>query len=222
MCFAVNQENKKIIDQQLQLWPDGEIEIIGWAPRRWISAFDFPLMPIVLFEDGKPRVDGANWGLVPHWIKDDEGQKAIRVQTLNARVETIFTKPSFKASAHSRRCLIPVNGFYEYQHLDKEGRPDPAGKKTKPYRLYLRDKPVFYLGGLWALWRGTRTFSIVTMEANALMRQIHNTKSRMPLIIPAGWEEPWLRGGPEEEIRPLMLPCDDDGLEAEETAGKKD
>jgi len=217
MCFAVNQTNKTELDKQLLLWPKGDLPLVGWTPRRWMDAFAHPLMPVILSDRS---VALAEWGLIPVWTKDDADAKVRQNQTLNAKGETIHELPSFKGSATKKRCLVPVNGFFEYQHLNKAGELDPEGKITKPYRLFVKDKPVFYLGGLWSEWGGRTTFTIVTMPSNTLMSRIHNAKLRMPVIIPDEAAEIWLAGGSAADLQPFVQPRDDIGLEAEETEGK--
>lgn len=217
MCFAVNQANKAELDKQLLLWPKGDLPLVGWTPGRWMDAFAHPQMPIILNDR---TVALAEWGLIPVWTKDEADAKVRQNQTLNAKAETIHELPSFKGSAVKKRCLVPVNGFFEYQHLNKAGELDPEGKVTKPYRLFLQDRSVFYLGGLWSDWNGRKSFTIVTMPSNTLMSTIHNAKLRMPVIVPDEAAEIWLAGGNATELQVFVQPRDDLGLVAEETEGK--
>jgi putative SOS response-associated peptidase YedK len=128
-----------------------------------------------------------HWGLLPHWAKDKE----IRKNTLNARIETIAEKPSFRQVVH-QRCLVLVDGFYEWQWLD------PAGKLKQKYEIGLPNHEAFALGGLWSQWTDKETgellttYAILTTEAKGLMAEIHNSKHRMPLIIAPGQENAWL------------------------------
>lgn len=157
------------------------------------------------------------------WTRSPAGSSDAEVrqkQTLNAKAETIHELPSFRGSADNTRCLVPINGSFEYQHLNKAGELNPSGKLTKPYRLFLQGKAVFYWGGLWSEWGGKTTFSIVTMPSNTLMSRIHNAKLRMPVIVPDEAAELWLAGGSAEDLRAFTQPRDDLGLEAEETEGK--
>ena len=213
MCFAVNQANKAELDKQLLLWPKGDLPLVGWTPKRWMDAFAHPQMPIILNDR---TVELAEWGLIPVWTKDDADAKVRQNQTLNARAETLHELPSFRGSASKKRCLIPVNGFFEYQHLNKGGEPDPEGKVTKLYGLFVQDKPVFYLGGLWSEWNGRKSFTIVTMPSNTLMSRIHNAKLRMPVIVPDEAADLWLAGGDANELQPFVQPRDDMGLVAQE------
>ncbi len=110
-------------------------------------------------------------------------------KTFNARSETIDTKPAFRESFISRRCLVPVRGFFEWQHI--------GGRKI-PWYISLRDEDIFSLAGIWDSWKmkggvSVNTFSVVTTRANELMSEIHNTKKRMPVILPAAAEKLWLK-----------------------------
>lgn len=156
------------------------------------NAFDHPRL--VLFTDTAPREPGLfTWGLVPGWVKGDAQRVELWNRTLNARGETIFDKPAFRAAAKHRRAIVYVEGFYEHFHF---------GKKAYPHFIRLKDREAFALAALWEEWTDResnmlwRTFSIVTTEANALMRRIHNKPGsegpRMPLILAEGEEEQWL------------------------------
>jgi putative SOS response-associated peptidase YedK len=129
-----------------------------------------------------------HWGLIPHWAKDDH----IRKYTLNARIETIEEKVSFKDSVNNR-CLIIADGFFEWQWLDAKGH------KKQKYRLHLPNDELFELAGLWSEWTDTssgeiiKTYSILTTDANELLGKIHNSKKRMPILVANDKE--WLQGG---------------------------
>jgi putative SOS response-associated peptidase YedK len=120
------------------------------------------------------------WGLVPFWADDPE----IGIRTINARSETAATKPAFRASFRSRRCLIVADGFYEWQARD--------GRK-QPYYISLKSGQPFAFGGLWDRWdkqgEPLETCTILTTEANEPMRAIHD---RMPVVIPPESFDIWL------------------------------
>ncbi len=194
MCLAVNQADKHELLRRLQAWADGVLLLEGWAPEARMQAHALPRLPLMLA--GK-RVELAAWGLIPDTM------------TFNARIETIFEKPSFRVAAPRQRCLIPVNAFWEYQHLDKAGNPDPVGKATKPFLIRLADDRVMLLGGLWSRWRGQLTMTVVTKPANALMSRIHNAKQRMPVIVSPAEAEQWLAGGGTRELEAFALPRED-------------
>lgn len=157
------------------------------------NGFQFPKTPVITNNQAQ-EIQLLNWGLIPHWAKD----KDIRKNTLNARIETIAEKPSFRNVIH-QRCLVLVDGFYEWQWLD------PEGKKKQKYEIGLPDGEAFALGGLWSKWvdketgEELNTYAILTTEAKGLMAEIHNSKNRMPLIIQPGFETAWL----QEEISTL-------------------
>lgn len=150
------------------------------------NGFQFPQTPVIT-NDKPELIRMLHWGLLPHWAKDKE----IRNNTLNARIETIAEKPSFRQVIH-QRCLVLVDGFYEWQWLD------PAGKAKQKYEIGLANHEAFALGGLWSQWTGKETgellttYAILTTEAKGLMAEIHNSKHRMPVIIAPGQEQAWL------------------------------
>ncbi len=114
-----------------------------------------------------------HWGLIPSWAKDT----SIGWKLTNARSETVMEKPSFRSSYHSRRCLIPVDGFYEWQHV---------GRQKQPYYFHRTDGDLFALAGLWERWvdKGKEEIiescTILTCEANFLVSPIHH---RMPVVM---------------------------------------
>ena len=117
-------------------------------------------------------------GSFHHVAKDTN----IRKSTLNARLETIDQKPSFKPSL-SKRCLVLADGFFERKWLD------PKGKSKQKYLLTLPGEEAFAFAGLWNAWTNKsteevlNTYTIITTAANELMSEIHNTKKRMPVIL---------------------------------------
>lgn len=134
------------------------------------------------------------WGLIPFWAKDAK----IGLKTINARAETVTTSATFREAMKRRRCLVPADGFYEWQRLD--------AKTKQAYALGLKDEGPFAFAGLWERWRdpGTgqtlETYSIVTTEPNELTARVHD---RMPVIVaPRDWER-WMEPGD-----PARLPVD--------------
>ena len=122
-------------------------------------------------ETGERRLDLLRWGLIPSWTKDI---KAAR-KPINARSETAATSSMFKGALAARRCLVPMNAFYEWQ-----SRPDGQ----QPYAIARQDGAPLAMAGLWEGWRSSdgevvRTFAIMTTCANATMRQLHE---RMPVV----------------------------------------
>lgn len=152
------------------------------------NGFQYPKTPIITNKDSD-KIQLYYWGLIPHWAKED----SIRKNTLNARIETITEKPSFR-DVVNKRCLVIADGFYEWQWLDS------TGKQKQKYELTLPNNEAFAFAGLYSEWidKSTgevlNTYTILTTEANELMSQIHNTKKRMPVILSKEYEQSWLKG----------------------------
>jgi len=129
----------------------------------------------------QPELTFLAWGLIPSWTKDPNiGNKLI-----NARAETIADKPAFRAAFRRRRCLIPIDGFYEWKK---------AGKTKQPYYITSRDNRPMAIAGLWEHWEAPdgsviESFTLITTEANNLVRPIH---PRMPAILPEDAFDQWL------------------------------
>lgn len=152
------------------------------------------------------------WGFLPPYLRNFEDVKKFRFgykdssgkfhkpfTTLNATSEELLSK-MYKDAALNRRCLVPVHGFYEWMHVMVVGK---SGKLLKtpekfPYLVRMRHQDEFFLAGIWQPWFNTEekmtvnTFAIVTTAANTLMKQIHNSKERMPTILPGDLAEAWL------------------------------
>ena len=139
-------------------------------------------VPVIrLRADASRELSLLRWGLVPSWAQDPSiGQRMI-----NARAETVASKPSYRAAFRRRRCLVPADGYYEWQK---------AGRAKQPYYIRLRDEPLFAMAGLWEQWHDTggelwETFAIITTEANQATRAIHD---RMPVILSQQDYAQWL------------------------------
>lgn len=137
---------------------------------------------ITIINDGsKNRVGTLRWGLVPSFAKDEK----IGYQMINAKSETLHEKPSFLPSFQSKRCVILADSFYEWKKTEK-------GKT--PMRIQLNTESIFPMAGLWSTFTrddGTKlhTCTIITTEANALMKDIHE---RMPVILDEQAAHAWL------------------------------
>ncbi|PVY42332.1 SOS response-associated peptidase [Pontibacter virosus] len=146
-----------------------------------------------------------SWGLQPFWAKD---AKAVK-RAINARAETLGEKPSFRKLLDSKRCLVPADGFFEWQKTEQ-------GKV--PYRILLKDEDTFSFAGLWDEWldKSTgeilHTYTIITTEANDLVKPIHD---RMPVILSPEAEELWLDAHEsQEELLSLLKPYDSKAMKA--------
>jgi putative SOS response-associated peptidase YedK len=161
---------------------------------------------VVVQREDRRAVTAYRWGLVPFWAKDPK----IGNKLFNARAETVATAPAFRDSFLKRRCLVPVDSFYEW-------RREAKGKR--PFSIDRPDGRPLALAGLWSGWKDKetgeirRTFTILTTGPNALMRTIHD---RMPVVVP---EEDWDRwldptADDPDELVALLVPAADGSLEA--------
>lgn len=204
MCYDIQQMGDKIIrraERQLGI-THFDLKQLDFKFFH-VSGFAHPQVMVISSEKPDALVP-MQWGLIPPWIKTHTDAMQIRNQTLNARNDGVFTKPSYRQLILKRRCIIPVNGFYENR--------DVAGKKY-PYFIYKAEDEPLLLGGIWNRWTDTEsgevleTFTIITTDANALMSRIHNSKLRMPLIIKPEDKNRWLDTSlAKEEVEQLMQP----------------
>lgn len=142
------------------------------------NAFSHPFLPIVV---ENRNLTLGKWGLIPRWVNGCDKATEISKYTLNARVETVREKPSFKYSVDSDRVIVIIDGFYEWKHL---------GRKKIPYYISA-DKPLL-IAGLKSIWSGFNTFSLITTSALGIMKEIHNSKERMPFFISEDDMDIWL------------------------------
>jgi putative SOS response-associated peptidase YedK len=182
-----------------------------YKPIYHASAFKTPLVPVIT-DDMPDQIQLVRWGLVPFWVKNRKGADEIRFKTLNAKSETIFDKPSFRTSIQTKRCLVIVDGFFEWHH---------EGSNKYPFYIHKLNRRLFALAGIWDMWEdkktgeALRTFSIITTEANPLLSEIHNTKKRMPVILSESSEQRWLEVDlSREDIEAILKPYDKSDLEA--------
>jgi putative SOS response-associated peptidase YedK len=149
-------------------------------------------LPIVRYDvrEGARSLDVMRWGLIPFWAKDIK----IGFSTINARAEDIETKPAFREAFQRRRCLVPLDSFYEWKKT-------ATGKQ--PYAIALADRRLMAMAGLWETWRSpagerVRSFSIVTTTPNELCAELHD---RMPVVLkPEVWPV-WLGEEPADVPR---------------------
>lgn len=151
-------------------------------------------LPVVRLDprNGQRSLDLLRWGLVPRWAKDTK----IGYTTFNAKSEGIETKPTFRDAFLKRRCLVPIDNFYEWKK---------DGKERQPYAIARADRQIMALAGLWEVWRSPagevlRSFTIVTTAANALLAPLHE---RMPVILDKDAWAVWL-GEDEGDYQSLM------------------
>jgi putative SOS response-associated peptidase YedK len=130
------------------------------------------------------------WGLIPSWAKDS----SMGARLINARSETVTEKPSFREAFKRRRCIIPADGFYEWQR---------TGGRKQPFFFHMRDDRPFGFAGLWDRWQSPEgevieSCTILTTEANEVLRPVHD---RMPVILHPETYELWL----EDDMRKVGL-----------------
>jgi putative SOS response-associated peptidase YedK len=136
------------------------------------------------------------WGLVPSWAKD----KAIGNKLINARSETVTEKPSFREAFARRRCLVPVDGFFEWSR---------RGDRKRPFYFPMRDGEPFAIAGPWERWEGEggplETCTLLTTSANELLAPYHD---RMPVILRPEDYDVWLgaAGGGADRLTSLLCP----------------
>ncbi len=164
-------------------------------------------IPVIRAVDGTLRVDLLRWGLVPFFAKGNIG----RYSTINARVETIETSASYRGPwLRAQRCLVPAVGFYEW-HVDADG-------SKQPYYIHPADQSLCAFAGLWDRSTGDDgaeilSCTIITVPANALLAQIHNSKRRMPAMLLREARSTWLSGS-MEAARNALIPDPDSRLAA--------
>ena len=146
------------------------------------------------------RVRAMRWGLLPPWVKADaDGRPKPKSLLINARAETLTSSPAFRASARAQRCLVPMDGYYEWRPS-----PDP-GAKT-PFYMFRRDGAPILVAGLWSAWRPDEasgpmlTATIVTTDAVGDLAEIHD---RMPLMLDENAWDRWLN--PDESAPEDLL-----------------
>jgi putative SOS response-associated peptidase YedK len=159
-------------------------------PRRYNAAPSQELLVIRRDRDtSEVSLDPLRWGLIPYWCKDPKGGR----KPINAKAETVARLPMFRDAYGQRRCILPVDGFFEWKAI--------KGQKAKqPYAIAMKDASPFGLGGLWENWKEPisgewiRTFAIITTDANELVAEIHD---RMPLILAPADYVRWLSDEPD-------------------------
>jgi putative SOS response-associated peptidase YedK len=156
-------------------------------------------VPVIVNDDGL-LIKNMRWGLIPSWAKEE----SIGYKMINARAETVATKPSFRKAFKNQRCLVPTDGFYEWKQEN--------GKKT-PYRILMKDEATFTFAGLWDQWKKPdgsllQSFTIITTAANETLKALHD---RMPVILGSAEALQWLDPNtPGEILSSLLKPYPDD------------
>lgn len=157
-------------------------------PAKYNVAPTDQIYAVAISREGLRQLGTFKWGLVPSWAKDP----SIGNRMINARAETVSEKPAFRRLLERRRCILPADGFYEWQRLG-------SGKKQRkqPFFIRRRDGKPMALAGLWEVWKPRddadadwlRSATVITGEPNELVARIHD---RMPVILPEDVWDTWL------------------------------
>lgn len=188
MCFYYSVNNKKpedIIKSGL-----ADRNKIAKIPKKLVvNGFEKPIMPVISSRTPND-IDFYQWGLVPNTIKTigKANDFVKQFNTLNAKSETALDSKSFGFAIENQRCLVLASGFFEWQHTKKQ---------KIPYYISLTSESMFAFAGIWDNWTDENgqehfTYSILTTQANELMSRIHNTKKRMPIILPYNQLATWI------------------------------
>lgn len=164
------------------------------------------------------RVRLMRWGLVPPWVKAgaDGAPESKGPQLINARADKVTTSPAFRSSAKSKRCLVPMDGYYEWR-----ANPAAEGKKARktPFYLHRVDGEMLFAAGLWSVWKPAKdaapllSCTIITTDAVGALGEIHD---RMPLIVPEHEWDRWLDPDAPPDLELLAAPPDVHGIEMRE------
>ena len=159
---------------------------------------------LVIIKNNRRKLALMNWGLLPHWVKDSSKS----YKSINARVESIDSKPYFRIPFLRQRCLVPASGFYEWEKIGR--------KEKKPHYIRLKEQDFFSMAGLFDVWEGKEgkinNFTIVTVEPNKLIGEIHG---RMPAILDKQKEAVWLdENSQKQDLLSLLKPYDSSMMEA--------
>jgi len=168
------------------------------------------MVPVITSTDTQ-HLHIYRWGLIPFWAKD----KSIGAKMINARVESLSEKAAFKKLLTSRRCIVPMDGFYEWK---------TDGKIKTPFRIVTTDQEIFSVAGLWDIWIVPDTgeiissFTVITIHPNEMMAKIHD---RMPAILLPENEKLWLDPDlKSSDAMQLLIPYPSEYMNAYEVSAK--
>jgi len=148
-------------------------------------------------QTGERSMDFLKWGLIPYWCKDPKGGR----KPINAKAETVSRLPTFRDAYERRRCILPIDGFFEWKAIKGQ-------KARQPFAIAMKDRSPCGIAGLWENWKDptsgewVRTFAIITVPANELVGAIHD---RMPAILHREYHDRWLgiEPDPNDVLRPF-------------------
>ena len=188
MCGRINQHKNPAEFAEL-------FSVVAGLTDNWMPRYNLaPTQPALCVRDAEQReFFQPKWGLIPSWAKDAK----IGSSCINARVDTVDTKPAFRTAFKKRRCLVMADGFYEWRKADKQ-----------PHFISLRSGEPMSFAGLWETWNSPdgplESCTICTTDANDMMGRLHD---RMPVILPRGVVDHWLDTSVTDpaELKPLLM-----------------
>lgn len=201
-----------VLLEHFQVGLDSARQLALFEPRYNIAPTQEILAVRAEPKTGEREAALLRWGLIPSWSKEPQGGPPM----INARGESLAEKPSFRTAYRQRRCLIPADGFYEWQK-------SPSSSKKQPYFIHYRDDRPFAFAGLWEAWRAKsaeqdgptiESCTIVTTSATPVLAELHD---RMPVILEPGDYALWLDPKVQDPtaLAPLVAPNDDEAIIAE-------
>ena len=174
---------------------------LGNIPRRYNAAPSQELLVIRQnHKTGERSLDLIKWGLIPYWCQDPRGGR----RPINAKAESVSRLPMFRDAYAQRRCIVPVDGFFEWRAIR-------GARAKQPYAIAMKDASPFGLAGLWENWKNPnsgvweRTLAIITVPSNELVAQIHN---RMPAILEPKSYDCWLSAEPDPRDLLITYPSE--------------
>ncbi|OBG29700.1 SOS response-associated peptidase [Mycobacterium sp. 852002-51057_SCH5723018] len=215
---ALLAQKIKAIDEATGTAPNAEAPNYNVAPTRTIAT--------VVSRHAEPedeptrRVRLMRWGLVPPWAKagSDGAPESKGPLLINARAEKVTSSPAFRSSAKSKRCLVPMDGYYEWRV-----NSDAPGKKSRktPFFMYREDGEPLFMAGLWSVWKPAKdarpllSCTIITTDAPGELAEIHD---RMPLVVPERDWDRWLNPDAPVDEELLTRPPDACGIRMREVS----
>lgn len=188
MCFYYSINTKKP-DDIVKSGLISQHKLISIPKKLVVNGFERPCLPVIS-SNCVGEVEYFQWGLIPKSVNGKENADSFAKQynTLNAKSETAVKSKTFGNAINNQRCLVLASGFFEWQHVNKQ---------KIPYYITLSSENLFAFAGIWDCWSDEQgqqhfTYTILTTQANELMSRIHNTKKRMPIILPTDQLSIWL------------------------------
>lgn len=218
MCYdlSFSASIASVFDYLPELKDMGQLDL-HFEPTFHKVAQSYPKWPVVVADKGEYQLKRFEWGVIPNYMKTPEEVKKGRKWMVNARSEKVLDTKAYWNRIRKNRCLVPATGFFEHREI-------PGWKNKVPYYIHVKDRDIFFIAGLYA-WSHfpdvetgeiPGTFTLLTRDANDIMRRIHNggdNAGRMPLILPRELEREWLRPDLSDdgikEILSYSIPSDE-------------